>query len=1797
VGHGHDEPPEAPPGGRAALKKHRSARGPGRRETGRRPLPTPAAREQQARLAALLGISAKITALTPTEPLLRTIAEAAAQLLGVDSAGFRLVDGDHLVLAGVVGPERETSFRPRIGIGDSLAGRVVSENRSLVVPIDDVADTIVPEHLAFFRRRGYTHFLGVPVRAGSRLVGVLSVRAARSFTPDDVALAETFAAQAAVALENARLYDEAEAARRQAEGRAQRLAALTAVTQLMTSAPDRERVFDALAVAATALLGAKMARIWVADPLARVLRARGGHGIDAQAEQAMTDFRDIPFGQGVVGAIFESRRPEYVADVQEDPRWHNQRLARHAGLHSYVGFPLTAGDRTLGVLSILFGERRPWDKESQELGTLLASHAAVAIGNIELYEAVDVRASRLTTLARLSRLVSSSLDGAAVLSGIASAAAELVRAPLVHIWLADETEQTLEIVAASHPHATGALATRLGMGDGAAGLVAARREPLAVDDVTTDDRFLNRDWARLEGFRSFYGVPILLEGELLGVLALMAPAPLSFGPDDHELLDTFVAHAAVAIRNARLYREAREYAERLRALESVNRLVSSSLNVDEVLANLARAAAQFFDAPSVSVWSFDATARRLHRALFHGDPELGRALRTELALGEGIVGWCVLHRQPIMWADALGDERVINRERLVARGLRYFTALPIGIGERILGAFVVHRATPARMPRETVSLLGSLAAQAAVALDHARLYSETTRRLEETAALLEVAAILGSTLESRQLLKRVAMKIAQVCRVDRCSVERWDGDRVVPLMSQFADGRERPELWDAFHRLTPYSPRSVPAHARAIETRRAVVIDDAVATDQIPRQWVEFFQLKSLLVVPLVAQDRVIGVMTLDYSERPTRFEQWQVDLATAIAGQFALAIENTRLYEEARERLHETSTLVAVVRALSEPGPVEEVMRRVAREVGRAFEADSVGAYLVDERRESLVGIAGYRVPADLRTHFASRPLVLNRLPALASAWREGRAVSSSHPFDDPRFDQEWLRGLPDHSVVFAFATAHGEPVGALFLVWWHPGRVFRPTELRLFEAVARQVGLAMDNAELARQREVRLRETEALLSVSRALSSTLDLPSLLRHLLRQVMRTIDADTVGVWILAADGMSLEPLAGYRVPPAMLDAARAMRLSLVEHPFYAEAARTRRAAVSHDVASDPRIPESVKRSLPHQSQLFVPIVVNERMIGGFAALWLSRARTFGEGELALMEAIANQAGVAIENARLFHENRRQLDELRALHELSRAVTGQLDTKALLEAVYAQGARVLGVRYMFVMLRAESGDGLDVSFAVRDGVPDATTPRPHMAERTGLAPIIIRTGRAIRTDDYAACCRSHGVEPVARWVAIPRWLGVPMRAGDTILGAMVVRSADRSFSEADEHLLANIADLAALALRSAALYEERMRAYQELEAAQDQLVRTEKLRALGEMASGVAHDFNNLLAAILGRAQLALRGVQDAKLRHWLEVIERAALDGAKTVRRLQDFTRIRRDEPFVAIDLNEIVRDALDMTQARWREEPQSRGIRIDVRTELGTIPAIGGDAAELREALMNLILNAVDAMPHGGTLAIETAPVAGGVELRVRDTGVGMPDSVRTRVFDPFFTTKGPRGTGLGLSITYGILSRHGVVIALDSEEGRGTTFRLLFPPVADVAAPAPPPAAAAVEPGPTLTCLVVDDDEAVGTVIADMIEASGHRAVLLHDGAAAIAGFRAEPFDVVFTDLAMPGLSGWDVARAVKDAATHVPVFMVTGFGVELSDDARRQYVDGVLGKPLRMEDVVAALGQAQRHRQQSH
>jgi PAS domain S-box-containing protein len=365
----------------------------------------------------------------------------------------------------------------------------------------------------------------------------------------------------------------------------------------------------------------------------------------------------------------------------------------------------------------------------------------------------------------------------------------------------------------------------------------------------------------------------------------------------------------------------------------------------------------------------------------------------------------------------------------------------------------------------------------------------------------------------------------------------------------------------------------------------------------------------------------------------------------------------------------------------------------------------------------------------------------------------------------------------------------------------------------------------------------------------------------------------------------------------------------------------------------------------------------------------------------------------------------------------------------------------------------------------------------------------------------------------------------------------------------------------------------------------------QMHQSEKLTALGQLAGGIAHDFNNLLQAILGYAQLMKQNPTNMELlRRSLSVVESAALDGSETVRRIQQFARLRPDEQFVRVDVNRIVQDAVAITRPRWEERiaHDNRPVRLglDLRAE----QTISGRPAALTEVMTNLILNAMDAMHEGGTLTIGTSGARGGpVTITVTDTGVGMAEAVRRRVFEPFFSTKGEGGSGLGLSMAYSIVRRHGGEIRVDSQLGHGTIFTLTFPPAAEAAA-----AGAAdprVRPRRLARLLVVDNEPQVLGALAELLGGVGYGVTPAASAEAALAGFAPGRFDVVLTNIGMAEMNGWELAERIRALDRNVPILFITGWG--LRDEERARLVAlGVrrcLYKPARPEELDAAIQEA--------
>jgi len=433
---------------------------------------------------------------------------------------------------------------------------------------------------------------------------------------------------------------------------------------------------------------------------------------------------------------------------------------------------------------------------------------------------------------------------------------------------------------------------------------------------------------------------------------------------------------------------------------------------------------------------------------------------------------------------------------------------------------------------------------------------------------------------------------------------------------------------------------------------------------------------------------------------------------------------------------------------------------------------------------------------------------------------------------------------------------------------------------------------------------------------------------------------------------------------------------------------------------------------------------------------------------------------------------------------------------------------------------------------------------------------------------------------------------------PLRSESQVFGVLVAaRRAAHSFDNTECEFLRQLSEHVALAAGQAQLHGALQQAYDDLHQTQQAIMQEERLRALGQMASGIAHDINNALSPVSLYTESLLETEQNLSVqaRGYLEVIQQAVDDVAQTVARMREFYRQREPQfELVPVDLNRQAHQVLELTRARWSDMPQQHGIAIRVETELNTaVPMIMGIESEIREALTNLVLNAVDAMPDGGTLTLRTRLLGNtdsySVVIEVADTGVGMEEHTRQRCLEPFFTTKGERGTGLGLAMVFGMTQRHSAELQIDSAPDRGTVMRLIF--AGSHVVGETKPAVTAAEPE-RLRLLIVDDDPVMLKSLRDALETDGHEVVMANGGAAGIAAFgeacrHGEKFAAVITDLGMPSVDGRKVAAAVKASSPATPVILLTGWGERLiAEDDIPPHVDNVLAKPPKLRKLRESL-----------
>ncbi len=680
-----------------------------------------------------------------------------------------------------------------------------------------------------------------------------------------------------------------------------------------------------------------------------------------------------------------------------------------------------------------------------------------------------------------------------------------------------------------------------------------------------------------------------------------------------------------------------------------------------------------------------------------------------------------------------------------------------------------------------------------------------------------------------------------------------------------------------------------------------------------------------------------------------------------------------------------------------------------------------------------------------------------------------------------------------------------------------------FSDDHITFLKSIAPGLAISIQNALLFEETKKRLDELTILYEIMKISASSLNLDKMLKDIMRSLNNFFMFEALGILLVDESTKKLIP------HPASYDEISikdidALGLCLGKG-ITGWVAEKGEPLLVNDVREDDRY---VCRDKNIRAEMCVPMKVGQKVIGVVDVR--SRALSaFSEDSLRLLSIVGGQLATIIDNLHLYEEIKQSEEKYRTVVEGVR-----------------EGVAVLGADFKFKYVNSKLSEIFDYT----------------KEELTGM------DFRNVLTEES----QQSVVDRYLRWVS---------KEEDTPHLEVAILRKDkeiRSVEMSNKGIKDSQGNLSFVALIRDITEKKKM---------EKRLLEAEKLRALAEMASGVAHDFNNALAAILGNAQLLLYTVQDEKIKETLKTIEKVTKDSAQTVRRLQDFTRKKVHDELYNVDLNAVVKDSIEITKPKWKDEAQSRGIRIEVVSNLGDIAFVSGSASELREILTNMIFNAIEAMPEGGKIEIRTFEKKSKVHVAISDTGIGIGEDVKKKVFEPFFTTKPFTNTGLGLSMSYGIVKRFGGEIEVESQAGRGTTFTVILPVGREGKEEVVPPAA--IKKGKEARILVIDDEEFVRSVLSRTLAQASHQVTLAEDGEKGIRLFKEGKFDVVLTDLGMPGMPGWEVCRVIKTISPRTPVGMITGWGDKIAQSKMEEYgLDFYISKPFDLQQILNAVMQ---------
>ncbi len=1658
-----------------------------------------AALEQQAATSEIL----RLMAASPgnVQPVLDAVAVRAAQLCKAPFARVLLLDGDalHVLADYAIDGGSPMPPVPVVLKRTSISGRAVIDSEIIhhadIVPLLDAEFSDARENV---RRIGCRAVLAVPLMREAGGFGAIFLwrREPGLFAPDQVDLVQTFARQAAIAIENVRLFKEVEVRNRDLTEALEQQTATSEILRAISRSPTEvEPVFETIAANALRLCDASFSVCYRFD--GELIHIAALHHVKPEGVAAFrAAYPCLPSRGGITQRAILTGGVVHVPDVRQDPEYVYHDAAKNADYRSVLSVPMLRDGRPIGAITVFRDVPRLFPDSQIALLQTFADQAVIAIENVRLFTELGARNRDLTealeqqtATSEILRAISSSPSNVQpVFDIIAERAGKLCGAEVAVVSRFDGAIIELAAIHGVVPDGVKIIRKLYPMSIDASTITARVIRGSAVvhiADVLAEHDYGIKDFARAARYRGGLGVPIVRAGQVIGSIFVGRATPGLYTDSQVELLKTFSEQAVIAIENVRLFtelearnREVTEALERQTATSDVLKVISrSAFNLQPVLDTVIESAVRLCGAEHGHVHRYDGKLLRLAAGRSSVPAMLDYLREHPAPLGPGgISGIAGLERRVVHWHDVLEQSGYKRGEAQKLGGYRTMLAVPMLTETALLGVMVLWKTKVEPFTEKQIELVTTFADQAVIAIENVRLFTELetrnhdlTEALEQQTATSDILRVISSSpTDVQPVFDAIARDAMRLCNADYSVVGRYDGQ----LLHLVAHEHVRPEGVQAMLGLFPMRLSRKTTSSRAILERDVVHVPDVLEDPDYDRAVALGIQNRSTLGVPMLRDGSPIGAISVGRLE-PRPFSEKQIALVKTFADQAVIAIENVRLFTEldARNRdlseaLEQQTATGEVLRVISSsPTDVQPVFDAIAASARRLCDGTHGAVLTYDGSLIYLAALDQFN-PEGAESLRRAFPMAPSRASSATRAILYKEVVN----IPDVLADREYVlapaaQASGYRSVIAVPMLREGNPTGVITVTRAAPG-AFPSNQVELLRTFADQAVIAIENVRLFTELGARNKDLTEALEQQTATSEILRVISQSQQDVQPVFDTIAASALTLCrasvanVVTLEGSTMHLRAVANVSREGADALSHVYPRQVGSDSGAgRAILTGGIVVIPDAVVEPGYAIGTFAQLAgFRSVLAIPLLRDGRPIGAIN-VGRSEPGTFSDNQIALLQTFADQAVIAIENVRLFKELEartteltQSVGELKALGEVGQAVGSTLDLETVLRTIVSRATELAGMDGGAIYEYDEAKEQFYLHTAERypAELVDMLRAKPIRKGEGALGRLaVVAEPVQIRSiaDDRTYKSR---VREILLRLGYRSLLAIPLLREDRLLGGLIMnRKTAGEFAPQVIELLKTFATQSALAIQNARLFREIEDKSRQLEVAS---------RHKSEFLANMSHELRTPLNAIIGFSEvLAERmfGEINDKQAEYLGDILESGRHLLSLINDILDLSKIEAGR--MELELSEFnLPDAIDNTLTLVRERAQRREIRLarSIDPRVGNVSA---DERKVKQVLLNLLSNALKFTPEGGRIDVGVAVRDGMAEVSVTDTGVGIASEDLDAVFEEFrqvgTAAKKVEGTGLGLAISRKFIELHGGRIWVTSTPGVGSTFAFTLP------------------------------------------------------------------------------------------------------------------------------------------------